>query len=199
MAKAYRLKRDLAIPLVVGHDDENEVVTGTGFAAGAMVRDDQLTKYHRQQIEDGKLDDLFEPVSDEEAEAVSDIPNTSGEPEHGIFFPEHEAERVALQIGGHLTVPKEQELEILSQGEGHSADHMAQVKESGYDRRPVQEHMAQVEGRIDDSVLQGGQTAAGVPHNRGPESEGGSENGGDGNDSPAARPAPHRSEGEQGS
>lgn len=194
MAKAYRTLRDLSIPLVVGRDEDggNEVTQGEAFVGGAIVRTDQLSKFHQKQLEDGKLDDLFEPVSDEEADSLSERPNPTGEPEHGIFFPEHEAERVALQIGGHLTVPKEQELELLSQDEERVSAHMAEVKEKGLDRREVQEHMAGIERRIDPEVLQGGQTAAGMPHNRGPEQEQRTEPQGEAEDAPAARPNPTR-------
>jgi hypothetical protein len=171
MAKAYRTKADLAIPVVVSQgDDDQEVTTGETYNVGSIVREEQLSKFHRKQLEEGRLDDLFEPVSDEEAEEALNNSNLQGaEPEYAVFVPEHEAERTALQIYGHAVVPREQFMEVASAGEQHFADHMAQVKEQGLDRRPVQEHMAQVgEQRVPDELLTGGETGAGVPYNRGP-------------------------------
>jgi hypothetical protein len=192
MPNAYRARRDLTIPIVVGQDEDNEVTTGENFTAGSLIGAHQLTKYHREQVEAGNLDDLLEPVDMEESEInAGNRPNIMGEPEFGVFFPEHEAERTALQVYGHVTVPRDQELEALSSGEQHFADHMASVQEQGLDRRPVQEHMAQVEQRVPDHLLAGGETQAGMPHNRGPvENEYGAEQYDEESDIPASRPRP---------
>lgn len=173
MAKSYRAKRDVTFPRVLSStgegEDFTEVVEGTNYPAGSVISHNTLREFDKGRAERGELEHLLDPMDDEEAESAQAY---TGEPEHGIFIPEHEAEAHALLVAGHQVVPKEQALESLSSGEEHAANYQRAVREHGLDHRPIQEHLAQVgQERVPDEVLYGAETPAGVPHNRGPAHE----------------------------
>jgi hypothetical protein len=196
-ATAYQALTDVTIPRViarVGEGENAETVTeSVNYPAGSVVMADSLTARDQERVTGGELAHLLRPLSEDEAKQAGNVP--AGEPEFGIFIPEHEAEAHALEQYGHVVVPKEQELEALSSGADYAAAYQSQVKAAGLDARPNLEASNPANRqRVPDQLLLGAETAGGLPHNRGPAESGSaaesseekSEEGGD----EATRPAP---------
>jgi hypothetical protein len=127
-----------------------------------------MTPRDRKRAENGELDHVLQE-SDQELPEGYISGGVFNEPEQGVFIPEHEAEATALKIAGHVVVPKEQEMELLSSSAKHDREYQEAVKEHGFDRRPVVEMLQQDVPRVPDEMLHGGETRTGLPHYRGPE------------------------------
>jgi hypothetical protein len=209
MAKAYRVKHDVSFPRVISRgEEEGEYATeGANYPAGSILHHNTMTPRDQRRAEEGDLDHLLEPLSDEDASNYEGY-DGSQEPEVGVFIPEHEAEAHALEAAGHHVVPKSQVLELQARGQEHAARYQEAVKDAGMDRRPNQEFLAQERDRIPDEILTGSESPSGAPHNPGPEERPDSpqtqENAGeDSSPEEAARPRPlfgnQESDSEQGS
>lgn len=166
MANYYRARQDVSVPRVVdqAEDDGPEVTEGVNYAAGSLIRSSDMTARHRKQAEEGDLDHLLMPISDDDAQNLA---VGGGEPEFGIFIAEHEAEAHALEAYGHQVVPTQQALELSSVSNEHAKAYQEAVKNAGYDRRPAQEYFARERERVPAEVLHGAETHSGLPHNRG--------------------------------
>jgi hypothetical protein len=97
--EAYLVLKDTALPMPV-----RTVVTTDG------VLRDELSERDRERADNGDLDHLLEAASLDEALAARETV------EHGLFVPEHEAERYALLEAGHRVVEKDQLLDMKSAG-----------------------------------------------------------------------------------
>jgi hypothetical protein len=213
MAKVYQAVADVSIPKPVAKlepdkEDSDWVTEGVTYPRGALISEDWLTPRDRKRAEAGELSHVLQE-SDHEIPEGAEAVGAFNEPEQGVFIPEHEAEATALKIAGHVVVPKEQSMELLSSSAKHAAEYQAAAHEHGADRRPVVEMLQQESERVPDEMLYGSETPAGTPHYRGaPGGQGqdddddSEENGSEENDSDsedgdsevAARPAPGSSE-----
>jgi hypothetical protein len=198
MAKLYRAKQDVSIPRVVsrvsGEGDDAEFETeGVNYPAGSLVNSEHMTPRDRRRADEGELGHLLDPIPDDEAESYGYVGHDPGEPEFGIFMPEHEAEAHALRQYGHVVVPKDQIIEAQSVSAEHHAAYQQAVKTAGLDKRPMQEIMQQEPPRVPDEVLFGAEHRTGHPHDRGlgiqAEADAGDDNSGDEGE-PAVRPRP---------
>lgn len=182
MAQAYRTLHDVSFPRPIGKigngdgEDAQYETTGVNYPAGSYVKADHLTPRDQRRAESGDLDHLLEPVNDDEYQEIEGYGDH--EPTTSIFVAEHEAEAHALAQAGHVVIPKEQELELASSGLDHTREYQEFVKEHGYDRRPALEAQQEVATqRVPDHILTGAETRTGLPHNRGPETVGGEDEG----------------------
>lgn len=171
MAKTYQALVDVSIPKPVTQLDPDKpdsdwVTEGATYAAGSLISEDWLTPRDRKRIENGELSHLFQE-SDQEIPEGYTSGGVFNEPETGVFIAEHEAERTALEAGGHVVVPDDQKMELLSSSAEHDRQYQEAVKEQGYDRRPVLEHLQQERPRVPEEMLHGRETGAGVQHYRG--------------------------------
>lgn len=197
MAKYYRARQDVSVPRVVSQEDgEAEVTEGVNYAAGSLVREQDMTARHRKLAENGELDHLLMPIDEEMA---STLVIGGGEPEFGIFIAEHEAEAHALEAYGHQVVPQDQALEAMSVSAEHAKQYQQAVKDAGLDRRPAQEYMAQERERVPDEFLLGAEHRSGLPFDRsaGIQASGGEEEGGESEQDGSTRPAPGSDSGNQ--
>lgn len=172
MAKVYQATRDVSIPKPVAKldpskEDSDWVVEGVTYPAGSLISEEWLTPRDRKRAENGELSYVLH-------ESDQDLPEgyvAEGgfvESERGVFIAEHEAEATALAMGGHVVVPKEQQMELLSSSLSHEREYQQAVKEQGYDKRPNVEAMQKIgTERVPDEILMGGETPTGLPHHRG--------------------------------
>lgn len=191
--KVYQATADVSIPKPVAKvdpskEDSDWVTEGMTYPRGSLISEDWLTPRDRQRAEAGELSHVLQDSDQELSEDV--VPGGAfNEPEQGVFIPEHEAEATALKIAGHVVVPKEQQMEVLSASAQHHADYQAAVKERGLDKRPVVEMLQQESERVPDEVLYGAETPTGLPHYRGVEGEQGQDDDED-SEEETTRPAP---------
>lgn len=176
MAKVYQAVRDVSIPKPVApldpsKEDGEWVIEGVTYPAGALISEEWMTPRDRKRAENGDLAHVLQESDQELPEGYV----TGGafiEPDHGVFIAEHEAEATALAMGGHVVVPKEQQMELLSSSLPHDRAYQEAVKEHGFDRRPNVEAMQQIGSeRVPDEVLMGGESPSGLPHHRGAEGD----------------------------
>lgn len=140
MAEAYRVLADTAIPRALRLVSEDEIAgkqyetEGVSYAAGDVLLAEDITPPLREQAENGDLESLLEPISRSEYDEAK---NLAGDPQYGVFIPEHEAESVAMREYGHQTVPRDQVLELLSAGADAARETLEAGKEDGADERPA--------------------------------------------------------------
>lgn len=173
MAKTYQALVDVSIPKPVTQLDPDKkdsdwVTEGATYAAGSLISEEWLTPRDRKRAENGELDHLLK-ASDQDIPEGYVGGGVFNEPETGVFIAEHEAERTALEAGGHVVVSDEQKMELLSSSAEHDRKYQEAVKEHGLDRRPVLEHLQQERPRVPEEMLHGRETGAGVRHYRGQE------------------------------
>lgn len=206
-SKVYQATADVSIPKPVAQLDPNDensdwITEGVTYPRGALISEDWLTPRDKKRAEAGDLSHVLQD-SDQEIPEGAQAVGAFNEPEQGVFIPEHEAEATALKIAGHVVVPKEQQMEMLSSSAQHQAEYQAAAKEAGADQRPVVEMLQQDTPRVPDEVLYGAETPTGLPHYRGAaggqeealaanqeQSSSDDESDEDDSDSEAARPAP---------
>ena len=171
MAKSYQALVDVSIPKPVALLDESKpdgdwVTEGATYPAGSIISEDWLTPRDRKRAENGELDHVLRESDEEIPEGyVND--GIFNQPEQGVFIAEHEAERTALESGGHIVIPDQQKMELLSSSAVHDAEYAAQAKEAGLDQRPILEHLHSERPEVPLEHLQGRETGAGVQHWRG--------------------------------
>jgi hypothetical protein len=135
MADAYKLKADASFPRVVrsGQTIQGEQVDeteGVNFPAGSYILASEMTSRDAERAENGDLDHLLEDASVEEVDQYRTTQS------YGVFIPEHEAEAVILQEYGHEVVPRDQLIELKSQGADAAAEAVEAQKEEVGDDRP---------------------------------------------------------------
>lgn len=140
MADAYRVKADVSLPRAIR--EVEELVDGTkvyetvgvNYAEGQYVLAEEINPRDRERAENGELDHLLEPVDRDEAEKARAL--DSSQAQYQTFIAEHEAEAVVLREYGHEVVPREQVLELRSQGAEEAREALELAKEEGLDERP---------------------------------------------------------------
>lgn len=208
MAKVYQALADVSIPKPVAKLDPNKedsdwITEGATYPAGSLISEDWMTPRDQKRAEAGEFSHVLQESDQEIPEGVV-AGGVFDEPTVGVFIAEHEAERTALEAAGHIVVPDQQKMEVLSSSLPHQRAYQEAVKEQGADKRPILEHLQSERPRVPDEMLYGAETPSGTPHNRGPveadgspamKEEADSEENGD-SEGEAARPAPGSSESE---
>jgi hypothetical protein len=138
MADAYKVTQDVSLPRALRLSEElidGEKLyetEGVNYAAGDYVLAKDLAPNLRERAENGELDHVLEEVSLEEAEEGIRLAGLT----QGTFIPDHEVEAYYLDLAGHNTVPRDQVLELKSEGSDSAKEALEAAKDSGSDERP---------------------------------------------------------------
>lgn len=139
-ADAYKVLADTTIPRALRHVEDDEIVgsvyetEGINYPAGSYVLARDIDPNTLRQVEAGEKDHLLEAVSGEEAEAAFAEAERAGR--FSTFIPEHENEAHIQQQYGHTVIPRQQEIELRSQGAEAVAAAQEELKSDGADERP---------------------------------------------------------------
>ena len=141
MADAYKVKQDITIPRAVRPLEElpDGTVTyeteGRNYPEGSYVLASNISPPVLERVEGGELDDYLEEASGDEAEAAAALAERAEF--FSTFIPEHEVEAYLMASYGHVTVPRNQVLELRSAGADQAATNLDEAKSAGRDVRPA--------------------------------------------------------------
>lgn len=140
-AEAYRVKADLSLARAIRKLDEdadgNTIYSkvGVSYVAGSVVYANEISPDTRERIENGQHPaQLLEEISAEEAREEREENAVAGQ--FSTFIPEHGQESRILKQYGHEVVPRDQVLEMQSEGADDAREALEEAKEDGRDERP---------------------------------------------------------------
>lgn len=140
-AEAYRTKGDVSLSRAIRKlDDDPEgrpiySKVGVAYAEGDVVYASEISPDTRERIENGQHPaQLLEEISADEAREVREENAAAGQ--YSTFIPEHGQESRILKQYGHDVVPREEVLEMMSEGAEEAKEAQEAAKEDGADERP---------------------------------------------------------------